>query len=56
MLSLYAVAFSATWSAAGVAAVMSLFTWVWKSLHEPMVIALIPKDLIWFAIIVFYLR
>jgi len=39
-----------------VVAVMSLFTWVWKSLHEPMVIALIPKDLICCAIIVFYLR
>ena len=39
-----------------VAAVMSLFTWVWKSLHEPMVIALIPKNLICCAIIVFYLR
>lgn len=46
LAALYAVAFSVMCSAAGVVAVMQAFTFVWKSLHEPIVIRLMPKVLI----------
>ncbi|WP_158099908.1 hypothetical protein [Bacteroides sp. An322] len=54
--SVYAGALSSMWRAAGVASLMYFTAVVWKLLHAPIVICVMPKDWICFAIMICFLK